>query len=103
MNDSELNSGLSDAASWHVQFKDSQVIYIGNLDFDLSEGDIFTIFSQYSCLFVQSTRDFRYGEVSNLRLIRDKETGKSKGFAFLKYENQESTILAVDNFNGVEA
>lgn len=35
-----------------------------------------------------------------VNLIRDKETGKSKGFAFLKYEDQRSTDLAVDNLGG---
>ena len=35
-----------------------------------------------------------------MNLIRDKETGKSKGFAFLKYEDQHSTDLAVDNLGG---
>lgn len=38
----------------------------------------------------------------DLDLIRDKETGKSKGFAFVKYEDQRSTVLAVDNFNGIQ-
>jgi RNA-binding motif X-linked protein 2 len=33
-------------------------------------------------------------------MVRDRETGKSKGFAFLKYDDQRSTVLAVDNFNG---
>lgn len=32
--------------------------------------------------------------------MRDKETGKSRGFAFLKYEDQRSTDLAVDNLSG---
>jgi RNA-binding motif protein, X-linked 2 len=32
--------------------------------------------------------------------VRDKETGKSRGFAFLKYEDQRSTDLAVDNLGG---
>ena len=36
----------------------------------------------------------------NLNLLRDKKTGKSKGFAFICYEDQRSTTLAVDNFNG---
>lgn len=35
-------------------------------------------------------------------MIRDKETGKSKGYGFLCYEDQKSTILAVDNFNGIK-
>lgn len=46
------------------------------------------------CIFSQ------YGEVLDVNLVRDKKTGKSKGFAFLKYEDQRSTILAVDNFTG---
>jgi RNA-binding motif X-linked protein 2 len=44
----------------------------------------------------------RYGEVVNLNLIREKDTGKSKGFCFLCYEDQRSTVLAVDNFNGIK-
>lgn len=36
----------------------------------------------------------------HINLARDKETGKSKGFAFLKYEDQRSTDLAVDNLGG---
>jgi RNA-binding motif X-linked protein 2 len=43
---------------------------------------------------------FRYGEVVDVNLPRDKETGKTKGFGFLMYEDQRSTILAVDNLNG---
>src|SRR6266436_9194935 len=42
----------------------------------------------------------RYGEVVDINLPRDKETGKTKGFGFLMYEDQRSTILAVDNLNG---
>lgn len=55
----------------------------------MNEGDIAIVFSEL-------------GEIVDLRLARDKVTGKSKGFAFLAYEDQRSTILAVDNFNGAE-
>lgn len=67
--------------------RDTAYVYIGGLPFDLSEGDILTIFSQF-------------GEPTYINLIRDKESGKSKGFAFLKYEDQRSTDLAVDNLGG---
>jgi hypothetical protein len=40
-------------------------------------------------------------QVEDLHLVRDKGSGKSKGFAFVKYEDQRSTVLAVDNFNGI--
>ena len=42
----------------------------------------------------------QFGEPVYLNLVRDKESGKSKGFAFLKYEDQRSTDLAVDNLGG---
>lgn len=59
------------------------------MPFELSEGDVVTIFSQY-------------GEPTFVNLVRDKESGKSKGFAFLKYEDQRSTDLAVDNLGGTK-
>ena len=37
-----------------------------------------------------------------MNLVRDRDTGKSKGFCFVAYEDQRSTILAVDNLNGFE-
>jgi len=53
----------------------------------MTEGDLVIVFSQY-------------GEIVDCRIVRDKETGKSKGFAFICYEDQKSTILSVDNLNG---
>jgi RNA-binding motif X-linked protein 2 len=38
----------------------------------------------------------------DINMPRDKETGKSRGFAFLMYEDQRSTVLAVDNLNGAK-
>ena len=38
----------------------------------------------------------------DVNLPRDKETGKTRGFGFLMYEDQRSTILAVDNLNGAK-
>uniref|UniRef100_A0A5F8G8U8 RRM domain-containing protein n=1 Tax=Monodelphis domestica TaxID=13616 RepID=A0A5F8G8U8_MONDO len=52
--------------------------------------------------FFYSFKINRYGEIVNINLVRDKKTGKSKGFCFLCYEDQRSTILAVDNFNGIK-
>ncbi|KAI0268149.1 hypothetical protein BC834DRAFT_821661 [Gloeopeniophorella convolvens] len=86
INERELELGVG-SASWHDEYKDSAYIFVGGLHFDLTEGDVVTIFSQY-------------GEVVDVNLPRDKETGKTKGFGFLMYEDQRSTVLAVDNLNG---
>lgn len=53
-------------------------------------------------MFIKLAFVFRYGEIVNINLVRDKKTGKIKGFCFLCYANQKSTILAVDNLNGIK-
>lgn len=87
LNKKELEQGISPNASWHTDYRDTAFVYFGGLPFELSEGDVITIFSQY-------------GEPVFLKLARDKETGKSRGFGWLKYEDQRSTDLAVDNLGG---
>ena len=81
--------GGGKGGSWHDEYKDSAWVFVGSLSYELSEGDVICVMSQW-------------GEVEDIRLVRDKATNKSQGFAFVKYEDQRSTILAVDNFNGVE-
>ena len=89
LNKLELENAVPPSASWHADYRDTAYIYVGGLPFDVSEGDIVTIFSQF-------------GNPTHVNLVRDKETGKSKGFAFLKYEDQRSCDLAVDNLGGAE-
>uniref|UniRef100_A0A914XV33 RRM domain-containing protein n=1 Tax=Panagrolaimus superbus TaxID=310955 RepID=A0A914XV33_9BILA len=85
----ELNYAGDKGKSWHKQYATSAWIYAGSLPFDLNEGDIIAVFSQY-------------GEIVNINLIRDRKTGKSRGFCYLCYADQRSTNLAVDNFNGIK-
>lgn len=87
LNQTELDKCVPSNASWHTDYRDTAYIYIGGLPFELSEGDILTIFSQY-------------GNPVHINLVRDKDTGKSRGFCFLKYEDQRSCDLAVDNLSG---
>lgn len=89
INSKEADLGISESASWHTKYKDSAYVYVGGIPFDLTEGDLLAVFAQY-------------GEIVDCNLVRDKGTGKSKGFAFLAYEDQRSTNLAVDNLNGAQ-
>lgn len=89
INSKEASLGISEDASWHAKYKDSAYVYVGGIPFDLTEGDLLAVFAQY-------------GEIVDVNLVRDKGTGKSKGFAFVAYEDQRSTILAVDNLNGAQ-
>ena len=58
--------------------------------------------STYSPYLYACTNVSRYGEIVNINLVREKKTGKPKGFCFLCYDDQRSTILAVDNLNGIK-
>ncbi|XP_030649289.1 RNA-binding motif protein, X-linked 2, partial [Chanos chanos] len=89
LNEREADLGVKETVSWHSAYKDSAWIFVGGFPYELTEGDIICVFSQY-------------GEIVNINLVRDKKTGKSKGFCFICYEDQRSTILAVDNFNGIK-
>lgn len=90
INKLELDSGIvGTSASWHEQYKSSAWVYIGNLPTQLTEGDVLAVMSQW-------------GEIEDINLVREEETGKSKGFCFLKYEDFRSCILAVDNFIGLK-
>ncbi|KAK4722304.1 hypothetical protein R3W88_012537 [Solanum pinnatisectum] len=90
INAKEASLGISYyQASWHTRYKDSAYVFVGGIPFDLTEGDLLAVFSQY-------------GEVVDVNLVRDKGTGKSKGFGFVAYEDQRSTNLAVDNLNGAQ-
>lgn len=89
INAKEADLGISDEASWHAKYKDSAYVFVGGIPYDLTEGDLLAVFAQY-------------GEIVDVNLVRDKATGKSKGFAFVAYEDQRSTILAVDNLNGAQ-
>eukprot|EP00389_Voromonas_pontica_P008604 GDKH01013068.1.p1 GENE.GDKH01013068.1~~GDKH01013068.1.p1 ORF type:complete len:160 (+),score=16.70 GDKH01013068.1:115-594(+) len=88
LNQLELEHGVNEEASWHRTYKDSAYVFIGGLNYQLTEGDIIVVFSQW-------------GQPVDVHLIRDKSTGKSQGFCFLAYEDQRSTVLAVDNANGM--
>jgi RNA-binding motif X-linked protein 2 len=89
LNMAELESGVTLQGSWHMAYRASNYVFVGGLPFDLTEGDLEVVMSQF-------------GVITDLRLQRDPDTGKSKGFGWLSYADWRSTVLAVDNMNGVE-
>ncbi|MBK7231131.1 MAG: RNA-binding protein [Saprospiraceae bacterium] len=61
-------------------------LYVGNLDYSVREQQISDLFSEY-------------GEVSSVKVITDKMTGRSKGFAFVEMPNDEEANAAINNLN----
>ena len=64
-------------------------IYVGNLPFNLTEGELREAFE--SC-----------GSVSSASIIMDKFTGRSKGFGFVEMPDASQANAAIESFNGKE-
>jgi RNA recognition motif-containing protein len=62
-------------------------IYVGNLSFSTTEDELRELFAQA-------------GTVTSVALIKDRDTGQSKGFAFIEMSNQAEVEKAIQMFNG---
>jgi len=62
-------------------------IYVGNLNYSVKEEDLNELFSEY-------------GEVVSVKLIKDRETGRAKGFAFVEMANDDEASKAIENLDG---
>ena len=62
-------------------------LYVGNLSYSTTEDELRTLFAEA-------------GTVSSVALIKDRDTGQSKGFAFVEMSNQVEAEKAISMFNG---
>ena len=76
----------SDGVSQHRQKMD---IYVGNLPYTATEEDLNGLFAAY-------------GPVERVKIITDRETGRSKGFAFVTLGDQSQLNAAIEALNGYD-
>jgi cold-inducible RNA-binding protein len=62
-------------------------IFVGNLNFNATEEAVRSLFE-------------RYGAVNSARIMTDRETGRSRGFAFVEMENENEADQAITALNG---
>ncbi len=62
-------------------------MYIGNLPYDVTEDDLRNAFSEF-------------GEVSSVKIIMDKFSGRSKGFGFVEMPSNSEADQAIKTLNG---
>lgn len=67
----------------------SMKLYVGNLSFQTSSEDLQQLFAQA-------------GTVESANVIEDRETGRSRGFAFVEMASKEEGNAAIQQFNGHE-
>lgn len=64
-------------------------LYVGNLSYNFGDTDLQALFEQA-------------GTVKSVQIIKDRDTGRSKGFAFVEMSTQEEAEKAISLFNGKE-
>jgi RNA recognition motif-containing protein len=64
-------------------------IYVGNLSFQADEESLYQLFAEY-------------GEVKSCRIITDRETRRSKGFAFVEMTSDDDARNAISALNGAD-
>ena len=67
----------------------SKKLYVGNLAFQTTSQDLQELFAQA-------------GTVESAQIIEDRDTGQSKGFAFVEMSTDEEAASAIEQFNGKE-
>ena len=64
-------------------------IFVGNIDFKLTEDDLKAAFQAY-------------GEVESVKIIKDRDTDRPKGFGFVEMPEKEEALKAIELLNGSE-
>lgn len=67
----------------------NNTLYVGNLPYAYDEEKLTSLFSSY-------------GKVTSSRIVRDRVSGKSKGFGFVEFENSEEANNAAAALNNIE-
>jgi RNA recognition motif-containing protein len=64
-------------------------IYVGNLDFNVTEDELRQAFAAY-------------GQVDNVTILKDRDTGQPRGFGFVEMANDEEAEKAINAVNGTQ-
>lgn len=64
-------------------------IYVGNLSWSMTDQDLSDLFTQF-------------GEVSSAKILREKNTGRSKGFGFVEMADEEAARNAISTLHETE-
>lgn len=64
-------------------------IYVGNCSFDVTEGQLRDLFAAY-------------GEVGDVNVITDRDTGRPRGFAFVEMPDNSAAQAAIKGINGTD-
>jgi len=67
----------------------SKKLYIGNLSFDVTEDELEKSFS-------------KFGEITSVTIIKDSVSGRSKGFGFVEFSDENGAKTAKDGMDGKE-
>lgn len=67
----------------------SKKLYVGNLPYSATDQTLMDVFSEY-------------GTVESARVIMDRDSGRSKGFAFVEMSSTSEAAASIDSLNGAQ-
>lgn len=76
------------------RFEDRNDVYVGNMPFDLEEGELTNMISDALGSDLES---------SSIRIIRDRDTGRSRGFGYISFDSKEEAEESVEKLQGLSA
>jgi RNA recognition motif-containing protein len=78
-------------STFHEEAEENEMgkrLYVGNLAYSVTEMDLRSAFEAEGC------------EVTDVKVVMDRETGRPRGFAFVEMATDEQAVTAIQNLNG---
>ena len=67
----------------------TQNLFVGNLSYNTTEDTLRTLFAEF-------------GQLESVRLVSDRDTGRSKGFAFVEMSTEQAAEEAISRLNNMQ-
>ncbi len=83
--DSRISKFRGREIYWRIAM--AKKLYVGNLSYEVTEDELSQLFAQ--C-----------GQVTGARIVKDKDTGRSKGFGFVEMPNDDEATIAINRMKG---
>jgi cold-inducible RNA-binding protein len=84
-----INYPASNGTVFSIKKESMKNIYVGNLDYNVTEQELRETFEAY-------------GQVDNVTIMRDRDTGQPRGFGFVEMSNDEEAQKAITGTNGTQ-
>ena len=88
LNCADLTTSQERCGNLRRKEREMKSLFVGNMNFDTTEGELRAIFEPY-------------GEITSIKFITDRETGRIRGFGFVELADDEKAARAIEELDGI--